>query len=48
MDQYLSLFTGKRASGTAEEKFDAVGALMMDSPSEWDSHTEKEERCYTG
>eukprot|EP00967_Tisochrysis_lutea_P106618 scaffold163665_cov18-Tisochrysis_lutea.AAC.1 len=32
MDQYLSLFTGRVASGGACDKFDAVGALMMDSP----------------
>lgn len=32
MDQYLSLFTGRAASGSADGKFDAVGALMLDSP----------------
>ncbi|KAF5842555.1 hypothetical protein DUNSADRAFT_6405 [Dunaliella salina] len=32
IDQYLSLFTGRVASRGAGGKFDAVGALMLDSP----------------
>ena len=34
MDQYLSLFTGRCAARVLDDNFDAVGALMLDSPGE--------------